>query len=179
MNSKKTKQLTACGMFAALIFVATLTGAVAPLGGGAYVHIGDAAIYTAVLVLPTPFAATAAAVGAGLADLTLGSAVYIIPTVIIKSLTVLAAKGLMRLSEKPLVQDMLICLSGIVTIVGYYCAKVVMLTISGSAFFAAVVTAAAETLPFDTIQALASAVVFLAVAVPVRRIADKMKKGDR
>lgn len=175
MNGSKTKQLTSCALFAALIFGATLTGAMAPIGGGAYIHIGDAMIYLAVLLLPAPYAVASAAVGAALADFTLGSTIYIIPTIIVKSLVVLAAKGLMRLTEKPVMQDILICLSGIVTVVGYYLAEIVLLVLSGSSFSAAMLSAAVNSIMFNALQAGASAVIFLIAGGAVRRIINKKR----
>ncbi len=171
----KIKALTESGVFAALIFVATLSGAVAPIGGGAYIHIGDALIYTAVLFLPWPFAIAAAAIGAGLADLMLGSAVYIVPTVIIKSLTVLCAKLLKKLSAKPLAQDMLICLSGAVTVLGYFVAEIFMLAGAGSGLLPALEGAASGML-FNLLQALASAVLFMIISAPARKIYARIKK---
>ena len=178
MNREKTKQLTSCALFAAIIYVATaVTGAVAPIGGGAYIHLGAAMIYISVLFLPAPYAVAAAAVGAALADFTLGSAVYIIPTIIVKSLVVLTAKGLMRLSKNALLQDILICLAGVTTVIGYYIAEVVLMLISGSQFNAALAGAAVNSIPFNTLQAGASAVVFLIVGGVVRKIADRKKKS--
>lgn len=179
MNGSKTKQLTSCALFAALIFGATLTGAMAPIGGGAYIHIGDAMIYLAVLLLPAPYAVASAAVGAALADFTLGSTIYIIPTIIVKSLVVLAAKGLMKLTEKPVMQDILICLSGIVTVAGYYAAEIVLLVISGSSFSAALTSAAVSSIMFNAIQAGASAVIFLIVGGAVRKIIAKKKLAGK
>ena len=176
MKSTKLKMLTNGAMFAAIIFAATLTGAVAPIGGGAYIHIGDAAIYVAVLLLPTPYAVAAAAIGAALADFTLGSAIYIIPTIIVKSLLVLTAKGLMKLTKNPLLQDILICLAGVVTVAGYYVAELVLLLISGSDLGAAAAGAFFDSVPFNAIQAGASAVLFLVLAGAVRGILGRRKR---
>lgn len=175
MSNKKMNMLTKSALFAALIYAATLTGAVAPIGGGAYIHIGDAMIYFAVVFLPAPYAVAAAAVGAAFADLTLGSMIYVIPTVIVKTLVVLSAKLLMRASKKILVQDILICLSGIVTVAGYYVSEVVLLIISGSQLSAALTTAAVDSVPFNIIQASASAFLFLIAGEAVRNIVDKRK----
>lgn len=177
MKSTKLKMLTNGAMFAAIIFAATLTGAAAPIGGGAYIHIGDAAIYLAVLLLPTPYAVAAAAIGAALADFTLGSAIYIIPTIIVKSLVVLTAKGLMKLSKQPVLQDILICLAGVVTVAGYYVAEIVLLLISGSGIGAAAAGAFFDSVPFNAIQAGASALLFLVLAGAVRRIVQNRKSN--
>ena len=175
MSNKKMNMLTKSALFAALIYAATLTGAIAPIGGGAYIHIGDAMIYLAVVLLPTPYAVASAAVGAAFADLTLGSLIYVIPTIIVKALVVLTAKLLMRASKHILVQDILICLSGIVTIAGYYVSDVVLLIISGSQLEAALTTAAVDSVPFNAIQAAVSGLLFLIAGEAVRNIVNKKK----
>lgn len=164
----KVKHLTQSALFAALVFAATLTGAVAPIGGGAYIHIGDALIYTAVLFLPMPFAIGAAAIGAGLADVMLGSAIYVIPTVVTKTLVVIAAKGIMRLAKTSLMQDTLISLCGIVNILGYFVAECFMTSVAG----------AASGILFNVLQALASAVVFIIISGPARKIYKRVTKKD-
>ena len=89
------KQLTLCGVLAALVFVLTYLPKVpVPVTGG-YVHLGDGAIFLAVLLLG-PLGIPAAAIGSGLADLIGGYMLYVIPTVIIKGLVALVAWKLYR-----------------------------------------------------------------------------------
>lgn len=89
------KQLTLCGVLAALVFVLTYFPKVpVPVTGG-YVHLGDGAIFLAVLLLG-PLGIPAAAIGSGLADLIGGYMLYVIPTVIIKGLVALVAWKLYR-----------------------------------------------------------------------------------
>ena len=84
------KQLTLCGVLAALVFVLTYFPKVpVPVTGG-YVHLGDGAIFLAALLLG-PLGIPAAAIGSGLADLIGGYMLYVIPTVIIKGLVALVA----------------------------------------------------------------------------------------
>ena len=52
MKSKQLKLVVVSAVFAALVFVLTYTLKVPTPTG--YVHIGDAAIYLAACVLPTP-----------------------------------------------------------------------------------------------------------------------------
>ena len=54
-------------LFAALILAVTRLSVPIALG---YIHLGDAMIYLAALILPAPYAAAAAAIGAGLAGIT-------------------------------------------------------------------------------------------------------------
>ncbi len=182
----RIKDLTESAVFAALIFVATLSGSMAPIGNGAYIHIGDALIYTAVLFLSAPFAICAAAIGAGFADIMLGSAVYVIPTVIVKTLTVLFAKFLMGRSKKPLMQDTLISLSGIVTVVGYFVAEYVMYAAESlfhpdemiESIKKSALATAASGIMFNVLQALMSAVVFIIISAPARKIYNRLSKKD-
>ena len=153
-------------IFAIAVFIATLSGALMPLSDGAYIHIGDAAIYIAALMLPTPFACVAAAVGACAADIVLGSGIYLIPTLIIKPLTVCACALLSRLSKDESVSDLLTCGAGIVTVAGYFLAEMI---IEKS------VSAPLEGIMFNGIQALASAAVFLMFVNTVRRIHKKIQ----
>jgi len=83
----KTRRITMVAIMAALIFVITwLVKFPVPGTGGAYLNFGDIIIYMCAYILGGPLTALAAAIGSGFADLAVGSAVYIIPTIIIKGL---------------------------------------------------------------------------------------------
>lgn len=166
MKRKPLINLVFSALMAALVLVVTRLSM--PIGSFGYIHMGDAMIYLAVLILPLPYALPAAAIGAGLADLTSGYAIYIIPTVLIKSAMVLAAKGLIKLSKKPIVQDVLICATGVITMVGYYIADVVLALISGSNAAAAFV-APLQAIPMNGIQAVTSAALYLLLATAARK----------
>ena len=86
--SQKLYHLVLAALFAAAIAVMTAYLLHVPIPTGGYVHLGDSLIYLAACLLPLPYAAAASAVGAGLADL-LTAPVWVIPTLIIKALTVL------------------------------------------------------------------------------------------
>ena len=95
MKNLSAKQLTLAGVLAALVFVLTYLPKVpVPVTGG-YVHLGDGAIFLAVILLG-PLGIPAAAIGSGLSDLIGGYMVYVIPTVIIKGLVALVAWKLYR-----------------------------------------------------------------------------------
>ena len=80
--------LTTTALFAAAITVMTAYMLHIPLPTGGYIHLGDALIYLAACLLPVPYAAAAAAVGAGLADL-LTAPMWVLPTLVIKAVLVL------------------------------------------------------------------------------------------
>ena len=81
-------------VFAALVFSATWIHV--PVGFG-NVNLGDAMILTAAFTLNSPWAICAAGVGAMLADLAAGYAVYAPGTLLIKALVALVAWGGVRL----------------------------------------------------------------------------------
>ena len=90
ITSTKTRHMVTTSLFAALIFLTTAYILHIPIGGNnGYVHIGDAFIYLGAAILPTPHALACAAIGAGMADFATGSAIWIIPTIIIKPILVL------------------------------------------------------------------------------------------
>ncbi|WP_353654867.1 TIGR04002 family protein [Clostridium sp. CCUG 7971] len=88
-RSKKTRYMVTAALFAAFICLTTAYILHIPIGGKGYVHIGDAFIYLGATLLPMPYAIFCAAIGAAMADLITGYAIYIIPTLIIKSILVL------------------------------------------------------------------------------------------
>lgn len=84
---RNTSLLCYCAVFAALIFVFTAYFHVPSHTG--YTHIGDAFVYLAACLLPPAHAAAAGAVGAGLADLLSGYALWAPGTLVIKAVTAL------------------------------------------------------------------------------------------
>ena len=81
-------QLVTTALFAAAITVMTAYMLHIPIPTGGYIHLGDALIYLAACLLPLPYAAAAAAIGAGLADL-LTAPMWVLPTLVIKAVLVL------------------------------------------------------------------------------------------
>lgn len=72
-----------------------------------------------------PYACAAAAIGGGLADIMSGSAIWAIPTMIIKPLTVIwfTSKEDKLFNKRNIVA---VILAGVVSIVGYYLAQVIL-----------------------------------------------------
>jgi len=88
--SSKTRTLVSAALFAGIICITIAYFLHIPVGGnGGFVHVGDAFIYLAAVLLPTPYAACAAAIGAGMADILTGSANWALATIIIKPILVL------------------------------------------------------------------------------------------
>lgn len=86
VQTAKIKYLTMTGLMAAMITIMTAYIGHIPTGAnGGYIHFGDSLIYIAAVILPTPYALAAAAIGGGLADL-LTAPMWTPATVIIKML---------------------------------------------------------------------------------------------
>lgn len=100
-TKKKVNVRSICfiGLMAALVFVFTFTFKV-PVGAQGYTHLGDAFIFLAVWLIGGKRAWFSAGLGAALADLILGYTIWIVPTFIVKSLTVvvlaLIAQGVFK-----------------------------------------------------------------------------------
>lgn len=87
MKHRQIVKLCSAAAFAAIIYVFTAIFHI-PVHTG-YTHVGDGFIYLAACLLPAPYAAAAGAIGAGLADLLSGYAIWMPGTVVIKALTAL------------------------------------------------------------------------------------------
>ena len=83
------KYMAVTGLFAAMITIMTAYIAHIPVGvNGGYIHFGDSLIYLAAVLLPTPYALAAAAIGGGLADL-LTAPMWAPATILIKMIIAL------------------------------------------------------------------------------------------
>lgn len=78
------KTLVTASFFCALIFLATYILKMSFPGIKGFFNLGDGFILLGAAILPVPFSAIAAGLGAGLADLASGFGNYILPTFIIK-----------------------------------------------------------------------------------------------
>ncbi len=121
--SNPVRLLCMTALFAALIYLFTAYIRIPTHTG--YTHIGDGFIYLAASLLPPGYAAFAGALGAALADGLTGYAIWIVPSVIIKSLTALCftAKAKTVLCKRNFVAILpafLLCFGG------YYLAEVLM-----------------------------------------------------
>ncbi len=87
MNHHRLVRLCLAATFAAIIYVFTALFHIPTHTG--YTHVGDGFLYLAACLLPGPYGAAAGAVGAGLADVLSGYAIWAPGTVVIKALTAL------------------------------------------------------------------------------------------
>lgn len=96
----KTRRLTTTAVTAALVYVVTILLVIqVPAVKGAYFNLGDVIIYCSAFILGGPYAAASAAIGSGLADLTVGSTVYIPATIIIKACMALLVGAITKKSN--------------------------------------------------------------------------------
>jgi len=160
MKKDSTKYLTSSAMFAALVLVLTYFHTPMPNANGGYVHLGDAAIFLAACILPSPYACAVAAVGAGLADIISGFAIWAPATIIIKILIVL-----MFTSEK----NKILCKRNVValapalfiTVAGYY--------VSEAIIYGNWATPVASVMG-NVIQWLGSSIVYTLVAISLDKV---------
>ena len=164
---KTTKNICFSAMFAAMVFALTMLHV--PIGAGGYIHVGDAVIYVVALLMGGPWAFLSAAIGAAVAGLVSGVAVYAIPSMIIKVLIAVPFVMISKKSEKLLnVKSALFTvLSGAITILGYFVTDLIVYR-----------EGAVADLPANVIQAVGSAVVFLILAFALDRadIKTRFKK---
>lgn len=158
MNNQKTKHLCLAAVMAAVIFVFTQFFHIPSHTG--YTHIGDAFVYLAGALLPWPYAMAAGAVGAALADMLGGYAMWAPASILIKALTALCftsrqGKILCRRNLFALIPALILCAGG-------YYGYEVLLTGNTVAPLAGI--------PGYVIQVLASAAVFVVLGT----VLDKM-----
>lgn len=152
MNKKMIKKITFTALFAAMVFGLTMLHI--PIGAGGYIHVGDAIIYLAGLLLG-PWAFLAAAIGAAFADIASGFAAYAIPSAIIKFLIAIPFAAIYNKKNKLLtpLSAVFTLVSGCITVLGYYIADLILYR-----------EGAVADIPANVIQAVGSAVVFVVLA---------------
>ena len=158
MKNLKTKYLCLAAVMAAIIFVFTQFFHIPSHTG--YTHIGDAFVYLAGALLPWPYAMCAGAIGAALADLLGGYAIWAPASILIKALTALCFtskhdKLLCRRNLFALVPAFVLCAGG------YYGYEAL---ITGN------LVAPLAGIPGYTIQVLASAAVFVALGTILDKV---------
>lgn len=124
-NDKKTKRLALAGQLCGATLLLTLISIPLPSGYG-YVNLGDAGVYLCALLLPGGLGPLAAGVGAALADLILGWAVYAPVTLLVKGLTAFLAGLAFRRAKKAAIPLSLLCC--LMVPLGYFLYEVILLT---------------------------------------------------
>ena len=173
-SKNNLKYLTFSALFAALtaIFITLFH---IPYGSTGFVHLGDAVIYFAAVLLPTPYTALAAAVGGAIADTASGYLVYVIPTIIAKvaislPFTSKTSKTLCKRNAFALL------ISAAASILVYGVAEYIIGVAVNGMPPAGALTAAAGTILQNFIQAAGSTVLFLALSPAIDKIRQKTVK---
>ena len=115
----KTRQLTLTAMMTAFVFVATFVPKIPiPLG---YAHLGDAAIFPAVMFFVRRVGILSGVIGSALADFLSGFPIWIVPTIFIKAAM---AETFWRLREKNFLLGLIA--AGLVMAAGYTLAGAIL-----------------------------------------------------
>lgn len=162
-RSEHLRYLVLTAIFSAMVYVLTSFVRIPTHQG--YIHVGDGMIYLAAAMLPWPYAMLTGAIGAGMSDYLAGYPLWVLPTIIIKALTVLAfSRNKLTLVNKRNIFG-LIPAAGI-CIGGYYLAAVLLY----GSWAAALVD-----IPTNAIQCAASAALFIFLGASL----DKMSFKER
>lgn len=158
-KNNKTSLLVMTALLTALTLICTLLLRI-PVGPDCYIHLGDAVIILAVLILPRAYACFSGVVGATLADLMGGFAFWAPWTFIVKLLFVLVLglfidRSKKNTSEKKIlgvhyIEFIGLIVGGIIAVLGYF--------ISERLLFGNWIPAA-TCIPFNIIQIAVGAIV--------------------
>ena len=170
---KTTAVISFASLFAAMttIFIYLIH---IPYGTTGYIHFGDAIIYLCASFVPTPYAVLSAVIGAGLADFISGYPIYIIPTMIIKALIALTftSKGKKFISKRNVIATVI---SFVISVGLYALTEFFFGIFVYSTPAAGSVALAASTVLQNSIQAVASAAIYL----PVSAVLDRFNIKSR
>jgi uncharacterized repeat protein (TIGR04002 family) len=169
MRNKSLLKITYTAIFTALILLATSVLKFSTGLGEGYIHLGDSLIYLSACILPFPYCLVAGALGGALADIISGYAIWSIPTMIIKALNVLPFAIICKKSKSTKILSkqtvLMTVISGVITIVGYFIAECVLYSVASATL----------SLIGNTIQAVASGIIFVIIAKATDKINLKSK----
>ena len=163
MKKNHTKLMCISGILSALVFVITAYLHIPTYNG--YVHCGDGVIFLAACVLPMPYSIIVGALGAMLADLLTGFAIWAPGSMIIKGLLALlfTCKSKKILTKRNLV---MLLPAALISAAGYYLYEAL---ITGS-FIASL-----SGIPGSIIQAVASSILFVVTGLAMDKYNIKKK----
>ena len=154
------------GILSALVFVVTAYLHIPTYNG--YVHCGDGLIFLAACVLPMPYSIIVGALGAMLADLLTGFAIWAPGSMIIKGLLALlfTCKSNKILTKRNLV---MLLPAALISAGGYYLYEAVII----GSFISPLAG-----IPASLVQALASSVVYVLIGVVMDKYNVKKKMSE-
>lgn len=172
-NKKSLLKITYTAIFTAIILLATSVIKFSTGLGEGYIHLGDSFVYLTACILPFPYCLVAGALGGALADILSGYAIWAIPTMIIKMLNAIPFMLVCRKhkSSKILSKHTILMTfaSGIITIFGYFVTECILYSVASATL----------SLIGNTIQAVASGIIFVIIAKATDKInlKSKISKG--
>lgn len=173
-TTKKTETIVMVSLFSALIAVTTAFIKVpSPIG---YIHIGDAFIFAASILLG-PYAAIPAMIGSGLADFISGYFIYIPATIIIKGLMGLIAGMVLGRKERPFKLSISFFLQ-----IGLCFALCEAIMIAGYFLFESIfynVAAAIGAIPFNLVQGAGGIIIGLIFIPIIQKLNIKNFKSNK
>ena len=160
---------TYTAIFSAIILLSTMLVKFSTGMGEGYVHFGDCFIYLTACILPFPYCLIAGALGGALADILGGFAVWSLPTAIIKILIALPFMLMCRKNKSQKILSMKTALttivSGLISIIGYFVTECILYSVASATL----------SLIGNTIQAVASGILFIIIASALDKINFKSK----
>ncbi|MBO7761657.1 MAG: TIGR04002 family protein [Clostridia bacterium] len=167
MKKNRTKLMCLTGIFSALVFVITAYLHIPTYNG--YVHCGDGFIFLAACLLPMPYSIVVGVLGAMLADLLTGFAIWAPGSMVIKGLLAMlfTCKAKRIITARSL---LMLVPAALISTVGYYLYEGL---ITGN------LVASLAGIPGSLAQAAASSIVFVAAGVAMDKYNVKKKMwGD-
>ena len=134
MRNDRIQKLVWAGLFIALTAVATMIRLPVPLSNG-YVNAGDAVVIVSAFLLGPGWGAIAAGLGAALADIFSGYAIYAPATLIIKALMGLAAGAILRKfkDKAPVLPAVLGSVTAaVIMVLGYFAYEIILYGFGGA-----------------------------------------------
>ncbi len=135
MRNKKISKIVNCAVFSAIILVATWLVKI-PLPVVGYINAGDAVILLCSFIMGPIWGGVSGAVGASLADLLSGYAVYIPATFFIKLVMGLIAGGIFELlkNNHPVIRSVISAIiAELIMVFGYFLFEMYALKLSSAA----------------------------------------------
>lgn len=166
MRRTRTRLLCITAIFSAIVYVITAYLHIPTYNG--YVHCGDGFIYLAACILPMPYSIAVGAIGALLADLLTGFAIWAPGSVVIKAL--LAALFSCKAKKIITARNLVMMLpAAIISALGYYLYEAL---ITGS------LIASLSGIPASLVQAVASSIVFVIAGLAMDKLHVKKQLMD-
>lgn len=155
-----TKIITTTALMSAIIFISTYIGTALPFSG--YVHLGDAAVFLAGLILGPHYGLVAASLGSALADGIKGYIIYIPSTIVLKGIMAFLAGKVRNKNSKIKIP---VCIaSGLIMVAGYYITEIIIYSNLISPL---------SNIPWNILQFIIGLVVAFIMIKPLKKIVIK------